>query len=95
MKNAGILILIVISFSILSPLNVTVPKSSLKGDTIIFTLNVCSKNMQGLASASDMPTLFESFSGSAGPEFAGFYTLIQPICNLSLFPSVEERPPKA
>ncbi len=95
MKTGSLLILIAIFFSILPSLQFTPVVASDHNRTIILTLDVCSKGGHYISSVNDIPTVCESITEPARMETAGLLTVSQSIFNQPLFPSLDERPPKA
>jgi hypothetical protein len=95
MRTGSLLILIAVVFSIFLPVHVVTAAASDNNKTMIITLDVCSKGDHYISFSNDIPTVCESIVEPVKLEAAGLMTVSQSIFSSPLFPSLDERPPKA
>ena len=93
MKIQSILILIVLSFSILSPLSISI--SPLDDHSYIVTLDVCHASGSAVSVNADIPALQESLCNLCPLGLCGYTRIIDPSSKPSLIASDLEHPPKS
>jgi hypothetical protein len=93
MKIQAILIVIVLSLSILSPLSISI--SPLDDHSYILTLDVCHASGSAVSVSADFPALQEAPCKLSPLGLCGYARIIDLSCKPSLIASDLERPPKS
>lgn len=93
MKLISIMILIVLCFSILSPVTIVCPYKETERSSIIM-LDVCHSSGTGVLISLDIPFIYECLCKPIPLRFAGFYEFLNSVSNPFLIVLQKEHPPR-